>query len=227
MNPVDNNNPFAAVSGSDAAKIQGAGAKPANALGQDQFLELMIAQLKNQDPTKPMDSTQFLGQMAQFGTVNGIQELQKSFTQMAGALQSNQALMASSLVGRSVMVPGGVGVLPPGGALTGSVNLPVSVGDLAINITDGSGQLVRRLAMGSQQAGEIPFSWDGLDEAGAPLPSGRYQLKAEALYDGKPYAADTSVRALVESVTLGGAQGMYLNLAGLGSVSLGDVWQIS
>ncbi len=227
MNPVDNSNPFAAISGSDITKTQRASGAAANALGQDQFLDLMVAQLKNQDPTKPMDSSQFLGQMAQFGTVSGIQDLQKSFTQMASALQSNQALMASSLVGRSVMVPGGIGVLPLGGALNGSVNLPMSVADLAINVTDGSGQLVRRLVLGGQQAGDVRFSWDGLDDAGTAAAPGRYQVTAEALVDGKNYAADTSVSALVESVSLGGAQGMLLNLTGLGAVSLGDVKQIS
>ncbi len=227
MNPVDNSNPFAAIGGSSIANTQRATGASATELGQDQFLELMIAQLKNQDPTKPMDSAEFLGQIAQFGTVSGIQDLQKSFTDMASSMQSNQALMASSLVGRSVLVPGGVGVLPTGGALTGSVNLPVGVADLAINITDGSGQLVRRLVMGGQQAGDVSFSWDGLDEAGAPAAPGRYKVTAEAMLDGKPYSADTSVSALVESVTLGGAQGMQLNLAGLGSVSLGDVKQIS
>lgn len=227
MNPVDNSNPFAAVSGSSTANTQRATGAAANAIGQDQFLELMVAQLKNQDPTKPADSSQFLGQIAQFGTVSGIQGLQKSFTQMAGALQSNQALMASSLVGRAVMVPGNVGVLPQGGALNGSVNLPTSVSDLAVNITDGSGQLVRRLVLGGQQAGDVSFSWDGLNDAGAPATPGRYQVTAESLIGGQTSAANTSINALVESVSLGGTQGMLLNLAGLGSVALGDVKQIS
>ena len=227
MNPVDNSNPFAAVSGSSTANTQRATGAAANALGQDQFLELMVAQLKNQDPTKPTDSSQFLGQIAQFGTVSGIQGLQKSFTQMASALQSNQALMASSLVGRAVMVPGSVGVLPQGGALSGSVNLPTSVSDLAVNITDGSGQLVRRLALGGQQAGDVSFSWDGLTDAGTPATPGRYQVTAQALIGGQTSAATTSINALVESVSLGGTQGMLLNLAGLGSVALSDVKQIS
>jgi flagellar basal-body rod modification protein FlgD len=227
MSTIDNSNPFAAISGSDTAKTPRATGAAAKALGQDQFLELMVAQLKNQDPTKPMDNSQFLGQIAQFGTVSGIQDLQKSFTEMAGALQSNQALMASGLVGRSVMVPGGAGLLPTGGALTGSVNLPMGVSDLAVSITDDSGQLVRRLVLGGQQAGDVRFSWDGLNDAGASAAPGRYQVTAEALVDGKTYAADTSISALVESVSLGGAQGMLLNLTGLGSVSLGDVKQIS
>ena len=103
----------------------------------------------------------------------------------------------------------------------------MSVADLAINVTDGSGQLVRRLVLGGQQAGDVRFSWDGRDGAGTAAAPGRYQVTAEALVNGKNYAADTSISALVESVSLGGAQGMLLNLAGLGSVALSQVKQIS
>ena len=226
MNQIENN-PFSALNNSTAASSLANTGAATKELGQDQFLELMIAQIKNQDPTKPMDSSEFLGQLAQFGTVSGIQDLQKSFEQMASSLQSNQALMASSLVGRSVLVPGGIGALPVGGALTGSVDLPLSVAELSVTITDAAGQQVRRLTLGGKPAGEVKFSWDGLDDSGAPATPGIYQVRAEAMVDGKNYGVDTSITAQVESVTLGGANGMLLNLAGLGTVSLADVKQIS
>ena len=73
-------------------------------LGQDEFLELMMTQLQNQDPLNPAESGEFLSQIAQFGTVNGITELQQSFSTLASSLQSNQALQASTMVGRSVLV---------------------------------------------------------------------------------------------------------------------------
>lgn len=198
-----------------------------NKLGQEQFLELMIAQLKNQDPLKPMENGEFLGQIAQFGTVSGIQDLQKSFGQLAGALQSNQALMASSLVGRSVLTPGNVGALTAGGALSGTVELNSSAANLAISIVDGNGQLVRRLELGTQAAGSVPFSWDGLTDAGSPAVPGRYQVRAEAVVNGQATAMATQIAARVDSVTLGGAQGIVLNLAGLGAVAFNDVKQIS
>ena len=69
-------------------------------LGQEEFLRLMITQLKNQDPTKPLDSGEFLGQLAQFGTVSGLADLKSSFTELAGSLVSNQALQAA---GRSLL----------------------------------------------------------------------------------------------------------------------------
>jgi flagellar basal-body rod modification protein FlgD len=227
MSQIDNSNPFAALNTRTATDTAASTGARSSKLGQEQFLELMVAQIKNQDPTKPMDSSQFLGQMAQFGTVSGIQELQKSFSQMASSYQSNQALMASSMVGRSVLVPGSTGILPAGGALTGTADLPVSVAELTINITDSAGQQIRRLALGSKQAGEVKFSWDGLDDSGAPVAAGAYEVHAEAMLDGKNYAVDTAITAQVESVTLGGAKGMQLNLAGLGAVALSDVKQIS
>ena len=76
--------------------------KPGDELGQADFLQLMTAQLEAQDPLKPQESGEFLTQLAQFGTVNGIQELQKSFTGLSNSLLSLQALQASTLVGRTV-----------------------------------------------------------------------------------------------------------------------------
>ena len=70
-------------------------------LGQTDFLNLMMTELKNQDPTKPMDSSSFLGQLAQFGTVSGLANLQTSFDSLKTSLVSNQALQAASLVGRA------------------------------------------------------------------------------------------------------------------------------
>ena len=75
-------------------------------LGQAEFFDLMVTQLKNQDPFKPMESGEFLGQIAQFSTVDGIGGLQRSFESLAGSLQSSQALQASTMVGRSVALPG-------------------------------------------------------------------------------------------------------------------------
>ena len=63
---------------------------PNDKLGQAEFLELMTAQLKFQDPLKPMENGDFLGQMAQFGTVNGINELNAAFDSMSASFQSTR-----------------------------------------------------------------------------------------------------------------------------------------
>ena len=92
-------------------------------LGQTDFLHLMLTQLKNQDPFKPLDSSEFLGQLAQFGTVSGLAQLQTSFDGLASSLTSDQALQASGLVGRSALVPGAEALLA-NGKLSGAVDLP-------------------------------------------------------------------------------------------------------
>jgi hypothetical protein len=109
------------MAGIDATTLEQAGlaraptadARANDKLGQEQFLKLMITQLNNQDPFKPLESGEFLGQLAQFGTVSGIQDLQQSFQGLAGSMQSNQALQAAGLVGRSVYVPAQEAWLPP------------------------------------------------------------------------------------------------------------------
>lgn len=199
--------------------------QPSNSLGQDQFLQLMVAQLKNQDPMQPMQNGEFLSQMAQFGTVKGVQELQTSFSQLANSLQSNQALMASSMVGRSVLVPGQIGSLVPGSGLTGAVTVPSS-SNVTVGIYDSTGQMVRHLDYGTQPAGQMNFVWDGVTDSGTVAPAGNYQIRAVATAGTQTTAADTLVRARVDSVSLGGSNGMQLNLAGMGTVSLSDVKQI-
>jgi flagellar basal-body rod modification protein FlgD len=200
--------------------------KSSGAIGQDQFLQLMVTQLKNQDPTKPLDSGAFLGQLAQFGTVSGIQQMQTSLSDLSTSLRSNQALMASGLVGRTVLAPGNVGALTAGVGLGGMLDLPSSASDVAVSITDSSGQLVQRLSLGSQVAGQVPFFWDGTMTNGAAAAPGQYKISAQALSGSDKYAVNTNVLSHVDSVSLGDPKGMMLNLSGLGPVLVSDVKQI-
>ncbi|HEB94550.1 MAG TPA: flagellar hook assembly protein FlgD [Gammaproteobacteria bacterium] len=201
--------------------------KAQDELGQSEFLELMIAQLNNQDPMKPMENGDFIAQMAQFSTVTGLTELQASFDGLAASLQSNQALQASSLVGRTVLVPSGVGTLPQGGTLSGVVDLDSSSSDLTITIQDASGQVIRRLELGPQQTGDVYFNWDGITDSGAQAQAGRYFISAETRTEGGTEALETLVSSAVDSVILGqGGQGIRLNLADGNSVDLSSVRSI-
>lgn len=215
-------NPLDAYSLSTATGKAAAGKE----MGQDTFLKLMITQLNNQDPTKPLESNEFLAQLAQFSTVSGIQDLQKSFEAMAGTMQSNQALQAGNLVGHSVLVPADVGYLPAAGAMQGTIELPQSTGSLSLAVYDASGALVRRLDLGAQNAGNVKFAWDGLTDAGQQAAPGGYYLRAEAQYNGQPQAVSTLSVLPVDSVTLDPAYGLILNVAGLGSVAFTDVREI-
>ncbi len=197
-----------------------------NELGQDEFMDLMVAQMKNQDPMDPMDNGAFLAQIAQFSTVTGIDELNSSFDGLSSSITSDQGLQAASLVGRTVVVPTDAAVLGAGGTVQGEISLPASTSNLSVSISDSNGVLVRRIDLNTQQAGQVPFSWDGLLEDGTYADPGVYQIRAEAPINGESQALATQVQANVDSVVLGGSQGLLLNLAGLGAYQFSDVQQI-
>ena len=196
-------------------------------LGQQQFFELMVAQLKNQDPMKPMESGEFLGQIAQFGTVNGISELQQSFATLAGALQSSQALQASTMVGRDVLVARDTLQLNATGGATFAAQIPETAAGVQISLADASGQIVRRFSLGPQQTGTLNVVWDGLTDSGGPARPGMYGVKIEANINGEVQAVAGLGRARVDSVSLS-RDGLppRLNLNGLGTVAMNEVIEI-
>lgn len=204
-------------------------------LGQDEFLSLMIAQMRNQDPMSPMDNGEFISQMAQFSAAKGMKEIKDSFTSLAEALQSSHALQASSMVGRTVLVPGNVANLPEEGKLEGSVDLKNGALELVVSVTDQAGQLLKKISLGRQPAGQIDFSWDGEIDRGTNSPDaatqqaepGKYKIRAEVIVEGKPEPVDTLVRDKVESVSMGkGIKSITLNLSNAGSVTLSKVKEV-
>lgn len=208
----------------------GLGAKPEVekvASKSDEFLTLMLAQIENQDPLEPMDNGEFLTQLAQIEAAGGIADLQQSTNDVVNALQSSQALQASSMVGRSVVVPSEVSSLSSG-RLGGSVAVAEEADRVDVRIYNASGSLVKTIDLGALPKGVADFSWDGTDENGNSLPDGQYEIKSTAWYSsGSTEALSTMASARVESVTIGGgSQGIALNLDGLGSWRMADVLQI-
>lgn len=200
-------------------------------LGQDAFLRLMNEQLKHQDPLKPLDSNQFLGQLAQFSTVKGIEGLQTAFAEVAGALTADQGLKGASLIGHTAMIPAdratlGVPVDGQPRGIKGAI-FAEGPGTVTMEITDAGGQLVRKINVPAAQAGDTPFEWDGTDAGGNPVAAGEYRFKASFTGStGQATAAIPMLSGRVDSVLLS-PQGLVLNLSGIGSVPLAAVRSIS
>ncbi len=195
-----------------------------NELGKDEFLKLLVTQMENQNPLEPQDNGEFIAQLAQFSSLEGIDNLNDTMGDFVSNYQSGMALEATALVGRRVQVDTDEAWMQQGELFTGVVELPVSSPDVRVNIYDDAGQLVRNVQMGSQVAKDHDLMWDGLNDAGEPLPSGMYTVKAEAQIDGKMQQLNTLLGANVNSVTLGtNGGGTTLNLAGIGKVPIEDV----
>jgi len=198
-------------------------------LGGTDFLTLMLAQLKNQDPTSPVDSNEFLSQLASLSEVQGITQLNTSFTALSNSLVSSQALQASSLLGHQALVASSTATLATAGAaLSGAVSVPQTSSQVVLNISNSSGVLVQSLNLGAQPAGLANFSWNGQMANGSAAPAGTYTLSAQAAGVSGGTAVSTLVNGTVDSVTMGsGSTGLTLNIAGLGSVPFSSVQQIS
>jgi flagellar basal-body rod modification protein FlgD len=208
--------------------------KNTNELGQAAFLELMITQMNNQNPLSPQDNSEFVAQLAQFSSVEGLERLNTSFN----SFMSNNALQASSLVGRSVTVKSDTSTLVKGGIIAGSVDLTYPAKDMKVSVYDSTGALVQQIPVGEVPKGEAVFRWDGqnlevngelLDwEAGEDAATaGKYRFEITATQNGKSEALDTSLSANVNSVTIGENGALILNLAGIGAVDAKNVKQFN
>ena len=184
-------------------------------LGQNDFLKLMITQLKNQDPIKPLDSGAFLGQLAQFSTVSGLQDIQTKFDALSSSLVSNQALQAASLVGQDALVESSKAPLYPGGVVAGAIDVPAATSGATVEIRDATNQVVAHIELGAQPAGLARFKWDGITDGGAQAPPGVYNMVGSYLAGTKSSAATTIVYAPVDSVVLG-KDGFTVDVAGVG-----------
>ena len=197
-------------------------------LDQEDFFALLSQQLAYQDPFKPVDNAQMVAQMASFTTAEGIAEMGKQFESMNSIMSSTQALQASGLVGRNVLVPTDQGHLAKGKALEGVAISAQPMQNLSIRIEDEKGNLIKVIKMDDQPAGNVRYSWDGKNEAGDLMPPGNYKVKANARINGESTDLPIANYAHVESVSLaGGANGVVLNLQGVGSVMLSDVLEVS
>jgi flagellar basal-body rod modification protein FlgD len=198
----------------------------ASDLGLNTFLKLMVTQLNNQDPFKPMENGDFLGQIAQFGSVTGLEQLNQNFESLAASITSGQALQAGGLVGREVLVPVEAGYLVPGQAIRGRVDIEKNSPQVTARITDIGGQLIRELPLGPATPGNLDFSWDGLDELGGYAPPGIYNISIEAIDGDQTVSLQTQLFSRVESVNLSDRNGLTLNLEGLGPVAFNNVKQV-
>ena len=195
-------------------------------LGQDEFLELMMAQLENQDPMKPMDNGEFLGQMAQFSTVTGIEDMQQSIETLTETYATSQTLQATQLVGQEVLIENNTIELNTDEVVNGSFELETASGDVKLDITNAAGAVVQQVNLGEYGAGRHAFTWDGLNNRGERMPPGKYSAEI-SVQKGDGYEAATVLTSrVVDSVEFGAGGQSTLNTQQGDILSLTDIRQI-
>jgi flagellar basal-body rod modification protein FlgD len=201
------------------------GKTPTQDLDKYSFLMLLVAQLKNQDPTSAQDPNQMVQQMTAYSQ---LEQLQNSNSLLQGIQLQNQGLFqaqAASLVGKKVRVTTPNFDLKSGKGTVG-VDLAAEAASVTLSIKDASGKLVATLEKGSQASGTHLFEWNGRDAQGNALADGTYTVEVAAKdAEGKDVTAKTSAFVTVDSVAF--ANGTVLLMAGGKSFTLENVNEIS
>jgi flagellar basal-body rod modification protein FlgD len=200
-------------------------------LTQDDFLTLMITQLKHQDPFKPMDPAQHVGQLAQFSSVSGLAEVNKQIGSLTDSLRGNQVLDGASLIGRTVIAPGKEIWLDAAGNENrilpqGMVDVPAGSASVQLVVKDSTGALIRSQALDTSR-GPQGFAWDGTTDAGADAAAGTYTIEVVAKVGNENVSLATSVAARVSSVALDPNTGsLVLTTDPLGDVEMSDIERV-
>lgn len=212
---VSNNNP----------QVGSLGVAKKDQLGQKQFMQLMIAQLQNQDPTQPADPSAFLSQLAQFGTVSGIQSMQDSLTTLSDSLRSSQVLGGTNMVGHYVLADSSAATLDATSQVAGATTIPEGATEASVVITDASGQLIRHMPISAQE-GESDFLWDGTTDVGTRAPAGNYKVQTFAKVGGASEELTTQLVGHVGSVSIDPTNNSLTLNTDLGPISLSRVRRV-
>lgn len=175
-----------------------------SALAQKDFLKLFTTQLQNQDPFSPMENGDFLGQMAQFSTVSGIQQINDTLGAMSSGagLGANRIATASSLLGHRVLLPGTQARADENGEIHGMADLPEDADAVRVIFRDNeTGATLHELDMGAQPAGLLGFSWSDLP-AGLRASRAPVRVSVETMTGGAQGSVGPSVYARVTGVEM-------------------------
>ena len=192
---------------------------------QSSFLTLLVAQLKNQDPTNPLQNNELTTQLAQISTVSGIEKLNTTLGSISGQIDNSQSLAASNLIGHGVMIPGTKVLAGKETTTPFGVELQQPADKVTATITDASGAVVRTIEIGALKAGVHSFSWDGSMTDGTSAPDGAYNVSIAASSGSTQLVAQPLQFALVQGVTRS-STGNLLDLGTYGTTTLNEVRQI-
>ena len=198
-------------------------------LGQEDFLQLIVAQIQNQDPFEPVENGAFIGQLAQFGTVDGVNNLNDAFAEFSQSLLGNQTLNAAGLIGKSVLLEGNQIAVTEGEPIEAYVDASSQAGVATVLVTNAAGELVRTLPVSLANAGLNSIEWDGLDNDGDAVPQGTYFVTASVFAGDTEVALPTTVKNKIQSVNLnnGGGSSIELGLASGKTILFDEIQQIS
>ena len=211
---------FASINGTSGSGVKATSADEM----QTRFLNLLVTQLKNQDPLNPMDNAQMTTQLSQISTVSGIEKLNATLEKLVGSYAGTQQMQAAAMIGKTVLTAGSSLPFNGTGAVAG-ISLAEAADRVTLTIKDAAGRVVQTENIGAQEAGTINFAWDGRSLDGTTKPAGNYTFSVAATRGDKTVEATTLQAGTVNAVTIA-TDGLSLQLANGKSVNYSDIKQI-
>lgn len=204
VNSVSGNSQSLSASSSAPTATGAAGAANSGTqipqLGENDFLQLLCTQLQYQDPLQPTDNTEFIAQLAQFSSLEGINNLGTTMQSVLNGITSLQSYTAASFVGKSATVNGNSFAFS-GSPITLGYSLPANAADVSVSIENSAGQVIDTVDLGPSNSGKYQMAWNGTDSSGANVQPGQYTFAVNAVDSSKkPITASTSITGPITSV---------------------------
>ena len=180
-------------------------------MGKDDFLTLLITQLQNQDPLNPSDSTEFTAQLAQFSSLEQLQNINTSLDGFEVYQSTLNNIQTASFIGKTVTAAGDTLTVNNGVADSISIDLDEPANTVYIQIYDAYGDYVDDIEAGSIGAGMHSIEWDGLDQYGTPVEDGNYSFTVMAVDgDGNTVKTTSYLTGTVTGIDYQGDETMLL-----------------
>jgi flagellar basal-body rod modification protein FlgD len=204
-------------------KVRGVGN---DKMDKDGFMKLMLAQMKHQDPSNPMQSHELAAQLAQFSSVEQLQNINTTLTDMKAGQKPTESFQALNFIGKAVSGDSAKYVRIKGDKdYDFSFNLPDNAKEAVVRIRNGQGETIRTVNMKDLKKGSNNFNWNGQDERGQVAPAGEYSFFVDATSaQGTKLAAKTDFEGKITGVNYT-PEGPVL-LVGNQSIKLKDVKKI-
>jgi len=200
--------------------------KPKNSLGKDDFLKLLMAQLNNQDPLKPMEHQEFSAQLAQFGSLEQLQNIHKGIESLQGGMGNESKLSALGMIGKTITANGNEVDLMEGQPVNLSFSKKEGVTPVKAQIYSDQGKVVRELDINAKTS-EAGLTWDGRDQEGKGLPSGKYTFRVQGVNpSGQAEELGAKLSGRVTAVEMNGNNPVLVVQTSSGSAKL-DLAKVS
>lgn len=178
-----------------------ASGKKRNELGKDDFIKLMTAQMKHQDPFSPMKNEEMAAQLAQFSSLEQMTNVNQNIEKMAAAQKPTENVLAASLIGKRVMTDSSRFLMAQGQQPELKFDMPAQGDNVSVSVVDGKGEVIREYELGSMAKGPQTIRWDGKNGKNQDAAVGEYTFRVNANdAKGVPLTIATSTSGLVSGV---------------------------